>query len=132
MKKDLFLNTSRNSRIAYLFSGIVCTVIGIYINIPAITSNYFSESYILLAIGIGQIMLAYLAPHIFPNDERSEKIVGRAMYINYFVLFIMLFVLYSLISSDIWILSGVQLLIIIFSVMVVSIPATMIIYTKKY
>lgn len=132
MKKKLFLNTSRNSRIAYLFSGIVCTVIGIYINIPAIASNYFSESYILLAIGIGQIMLAYVAPHIFPNDERSEKIVGRAMFINYFVLFIMLFVLYSLISSDIWILSGVQLLIIIFSVMVVSIPATMIIYTKKY
>ncbi|MEM5594440.1 hypothetical protein AAHH67_26695 [Niallia circulans] len=41
----------------------------------------------ILALGINQLLLAYLSPHIFPKDERAKEIVGKAMTINYFVLF---------------------------------------------
>jgi len=65
-------------------------------------------------------MLAYVAPHNMMNVLK-KLLVGYVYKLFCIISHVVL--LYLLISSDIWIFSGVQLLIIIFSVVVISIPA---------
>jgi hypothetical protein len=76
-------------------------------------------------------MLAYLSPNLFPKDERSKEIMGKAMIINYFVLFGTIFILFLLTGTiGSLTLDSTQVLTVVFCIMVLTIPGTMIIYSK--
>ncbi len=120
----------KNQR-TYLFSGILAIGMGIYLNYEDIFNGEFPDAIMLLALGLNQLMLAYLSPHIFPRDERSKEIMGKAMTINYFVLFGTITVLLLLTSSlGPLTLDSTQVLIVLFCIMAITIPGTMVIYSK--
>ncbi|MGE7674985.1 hypothetical protein ACQKMV_15615 [Lysinibacillus sp. NPDC094403] len=88
-----------NNQKTYLFSSIIGIGFGLYFIYEEIANGRFPNSLMLIALGLNQLMLAYLSPHIFPKDERSKEIMGKAMTINYFVLFGTILVLFLLTAS---------------------------------
>lgn len=121
----------RENQAAYLFLAVINLPLGLYINIPKIMDGEFPQSLMLIFTGLAALMMAYLSPHLFPKDERSETIIGRSMMINYFTLFITILVLFLATSSfGFWTLTASQVLIVLFCVMITAIPLTMVIYSK--
>ncbi|MFX3638984.1 MAG: hypothetical protein ACE3L7_10075 [Candidatus Pristimantibacillus sp.] len=47
------------NRFYYLVSGLFCTGVGLYINIPELFLGRFPESMMILALGVSQLMFAY-------------------------------------------------------------------------
>lgn len=122
---------AQTNRFIYVFSGIICTAIAIYTISSDVMAGRYPHSIMLLALGLNQLMFAYLAPHLFPKDERSKTIIYKAMFINYFVLFATILVLISFNFSFIgFVLTSFQTVIVIGSVITISLPITMIIYAK--
>ncbi|MGE7688497.1 hypothetical protein ACQKMI_04720 [Lysinibacillus sp. NPDC097214] len=125
------MSETKKNQMMFLSSGILGIGMGIYLNYRDILNGDFPDFIMLLAMGLNQLMLAYLSPHIFPKDDRSKKIIGKAMTINYFVLFGTLTILILLTSSfGPLLINSTQVLSIIFCIMVLTIPGTMIIYSK--
>lgn len=123
--------SAKENQIIYIFSGLIGISIGVYLNYQDIIAGEFPNSIMLVALGINQLLLAYLSPHIFPKDERAKEIMGKAMTINYFVLFLSLLVLFLATGSlGFLTLDATQVLIILFCIMVIAIPGTMVIYSK--
>ena len=124
--------TNRN-RYLYLSLGVLLTIEGIYLNYEAILNGDFPDTIMLLALGVNQLLLAYLYPHLFPKDERSKEIFGKSMTINYFVLFASITVLILATGSGSFgfvTLDATQALIVLFCIMVIAIPGTMVFYSK--
>ncbi len=122
---------AKQNQLVYLFHGILLTGMGIYLNYEYIFNGEFPDAIMLLALGINQLMLAYLSPHLFPKDERSKAIMGKALTINYFVLFGTIIVLFLLTGSfGPLILDSTQVLQLLFCIMALTIPGTMVIYSK--
>ncbi|MFN7249917.1 MAG: hypothetical protein ACK4M9_03910 [Anaerobacillus sp.] len=122
---------AKENQLIYLLLGIFLTGMGIYLNYVKILNWEFPDSIMLLALGVNQLMLAYLSPHLFPKDKRSKAIMGKAMVINYFVLFATILVLFLLTSSfGPLILDASQVLQLLFCVMVIAIPGTMVVYSR--
>lgn len=122
---------AKENQITYLFIGILLTGMGIYLNYEDIFNGEFPDAIMLLVLGLSQLMLAYLSPHIFPKDERSKEIMGKALIINYFVLFGTILVLFLLTGSfGPLTLDSTQVLIVLFCIMALTIPGTMVIYAK--
>ncbi|MDE5416142.1 hypothetical protein [Alkalihalobacterium chitinilyticum] len=124
-------NNVKKNQITYYFLGILLTGLGIYLNFNYIINGVFPVSIIIFAIGIAQLMYAYLFPHLFPKDERAKSIIGKAMTVNYFILFGAILILYLLTSSfGPLTLNASQVLELLFSIMIIAIPGTMVIYSK--
>ena|SRR5690625_676401 len=125
------MKKSRENRIIYLSLGIFLTIMGVYLNYENIIKGEFPDAIMLLALGVNQLLLAYLSPHIFPKDERAKDIIGKAMTINYFVLFLSLLVLFIATGPfGFLILDAQQVIIVLFCIMSITIPGTMVIYSK--
>lgn len=122
-------NQAVANRYTFLFSAIFITIVSAYTMTTDLLHNRFPNSIMLFALGLNQFMMAYLSPHLYPSDERSKSIVGKAMFINYFVLFGTLLIL-SFLSSSAITLTSFQTIIIIGSVISFSVPFTMVIYSK--
>ena len=104
---------------------------GIYLNYEYIINKAYPVSILILALGMASLMFAYLSPHLFPRDERAKTIIGKAMSINYFVLFGTILVLFLLTGSfGPLMLDATQVLELLFSIMILTIPGTMVIYSK--
>ncbi len=122
---------SSKNRFLYLGLGSLLLIEGIYLNYEAVLKGEFPNYLMLLALGINQLLLAYLSPHIFPKDERAKEIIGRAMTINYFVLFGSMTILILATGSFGFVtFNATQVLIVLFCIMAISIPGTMVIYSK--
>ncbi|MBD7938679.1 MULTISPECIES: hypothetical protein [Cytobacillus] len=124
---------AKENRYMYLSLGVLLTIIGIYCSYGDLARGEFVDSVMILALGVSQLFFAYLSPHIFPRDERAKAIIGKAMTANYFILFVALLILFILTgqgSLGIWQLSASQVLIVLFSIMVIAIPATMVVYSR--
>lgn len=125
------MSEAKKNQMSFLSSGIFGVGMGIYLNYGDILNGEFPKFIMLLALGINLLMLAYLSPHIFPKDDRSKEIMGKAMTINYFVLISTLTILILLTSSlGPLVLNSTQVLSIIFCIMALTIPGIMIIYSK--
>ncbi|MGG0716582.1 hypothetical protein ABE096_03130 [Robertmurraya massiliosenegalensis] len=121
----------KSNQITHLCLGILFTIMGIYLNYEEVTKGSFPVAIMLLALGINQLLFAYLSPHIFPRDERAKEIMGKSMTVNYFILFGSLFVLFlSTGSFGFLTLDATQVLIVLFCIMAISIPSTMVVYSK--
>lgn len=126
------MKKSRENQITYLFLGIVMVPLSIYINYPYLMHNTFPEGIMTLFLGTSSLMMAYLSPHLFPKDERSKEIIGKSMSINYFVLFGAMTLLILLTGSlGPFVLTANQVLIVLFCIMVTTIPLTMIVYANR-
>ncbi|MFJ7981517.1 hypothetical protein ACIQ1D_14650 [Lysinibacillus xylanilyticus] len=126
------MKKARKNQISYLFLGIVMVPLGIYINYPYIMQNTFPEGIMILFIGTSSLMMAYLSPHLFPKVERSKEILCKSMSINYFVLFGSMTLLILLTGSlGPFVLSASHVLIVLFCIMVTTIPLTMIVYANS-
>ncbi|QPQ31244.1 hypothetical protein [Lysinibacillus sp. JNUCC 51] len=126
------MKQARKNQISYLFLGIVMVPLGIYINYPYIMQNTFPEGIMILFIGTSSLMMAYLSPHLFPKVERSKEILCKSMSINYFVLFGSMTLLILLTGSlGPFVLSASHVLIVLFCIMVTTIPLTMIVYANS-
>ncbi|MFE8698927.1 hypothetical protein ACFYKT_21880 [Cytobacillus sp. FJAT-53684] len=124
-------NKTKENQMIYFFLGIFLTGMGIYLNYQDLFNGEFPNSIMLLALGLSQLMFAYLSPHLFPNDERSKEIKGKAMMVNYFVLFGTMLILFRLTGPlGSLTLDSTQVLAVLFSIMVLTIPGTMIVYSK--
>ncbi|MFS1518727.1 hypothetical protein V1503_20015 [Bacillus sp. SCS-151] len=122
---------SKEYRIIYICSGFLLTILGIYLNYEDIVKGEFPDAIMLLALGINQLLLGYLSPHIFPKDERAKEIIGKSMTINYFVLFASILVLFLATGSFGFLtLDATEVLILLFCIMIITIPGTMVIYSK--
>lgn len=78
------------------------------------------------------LMMAYVSPQLFPKDERTKEIVKKSMTVNYFTLFgstLLLFLLTGELGS--LTLSATHVLLILSSIMITTIPMTLIIYSKR-
>ncbi|MGG0663322.1 hypothetical protein ABE042_04350 [Viridibacillus arvi] len=126
------MKKARESQITYLFLGIVLVPLSIYINYPYIMQFTFPEGILTLFLGTSSLMMAYLSPHLFPRDERSKEIIGKSMSINYFVLFSSMTLLILLTGSlGPFVLTSTQVLIVLFCIMITTIPLTMIVYVNR-
>ncbi|PJO44810.1 hypothetical protein [Lysinibacillus xylanilyticus] len=126
------MKQARKNQISYLFLGIVMVPLGIYINYPYIMQNTFPEGIMILFIGTSSLMMAYLSPHLFPKVERSKEILCKSMSINYFILFGSMTLLILLTGSlGPFVLSASHVLIVLFCIMVTTIPLTMIVYANS-
>ena len=122
----------RENQISYLFLGIVMVPLSIYINYPYVMHHTFPEGIMTLFLGTSSLMMAYLSPHLFPKDERSKEIIGKSMSKNYFVLFGTMTLLILLTGSfGPFVLTSTQVLIVLFCVMITTIPLTMIYYANR-
>jgi hypothetical protein len=121
---------AKENRFVFLISGLFVTGVSIYINFDDVINGRFPDAIMLLALGINQLLMAYLSPHLFPKDERSKMILGKSMFVNYFVIFgtiILLFIVTG--YSDInW--NAQQVLIVLISILMLTIPTTMVIYSR--
>lgn len=123
--------SANQNRIIYLFLGVFLTGFGIYLNYEQLFTGEFPDAIMLLVLGLNSLMMAYLSPHLFPRDERAKVIIGKAMSFNYFVLFGAMLILFLLTSSlGPVTLSATQVLIVLFSIMALFIPGTMVIYSR--
>jgi len=126
------MKKARENQITYLFLGILMVPLSIYINYPYIIQLIFPEGIMTLFLGTSSLMMAYLSPHLFPRDERSKDIIGKSMSINYFVLFGTMTLLILLTGSfGPFVLTATQVLIILFCIMITTIPLTMIFYANR-
>lgn len=126
------MKKARENQISYLFLGILMVPLSIYINYPYIIQLTFPEGIMTLFLGTSSLMMAYLSPHLFPRDERSKDIIGKSMSINYFVLFGTMTLLILLTGSfGPLVLTASQVLIILFCIMITTIPLTMIFYANR-
>ena len=126
------MKKARENQITYLFLGIVMVPLSIYINYPYVMQLTFPEGIMTLFLGTSSLMMAYLSPHLFPKDERSKEIMGKSMSINYFVLFGSMTLLILLTGSlGPFVLTATQVLIVLFCIMVTTIPLTMIVFANR-
>lgn len=126
------MKEAKKNEVIFFLLGLIMVIFGIYSNYRKIISGEFPDSIMIVFVGFNFIMMSYLSKHLFPRDERAEKIVGESMKINYFTLFLTLAILFILTLSFFPVsLDSVQTLIVIFCVMAVSIPFTMIVYSWK-
>ncbi|MDX8365556.1 hypothetical protein [Cytobacillus sp. IB215665] len=122
---------SKDYRIIYLCLGFLLIIMGVYLNYEDIIKGEFPDAIMLLGLGINQFLLAYLSPHIFPKDERAKEIIGKSMTINYFILFASILVLFLATGSFGFLtLHATEVLIVLFCIMIIIIPGTMVIYSK--
>lgn len=123
---------AKESRFIFLISGLFVTGVSIYINFDDVINGRFPSAITIMsfALGINQLLMAYLSPHLFPKDERSKMILGKSMFVNYFVIFGTILFLFILTGfSDInW--DAQQVLIVLTSILMLTIPTTMVIYSK--
>lgn len=121
---------AKESRFIFLISGLFVTGVSIYINFDDVISGRFPDAIMSFTLGINQLLMAYLSPHLFPKDERSKMILGKSMFVNYFVIFGTILFLFILTGfSDInW--DAQQTLIVLTSILMLTIPTTMVIYSK--
>lgn len=125
------MKKARQNQFSYLFLAIIFIPLGIYLNLPYVVKGEFPEAIMILFLGTSALMMSYLSPHIFPRDERAKEIIGRSMTINYYVLFASFFVLFLLVGSFGPItISATHVLIVLFCIMITSIPLTMVVYSK--
>lgn len=122
---------SKENRMLYFWVGMFLTIMGVYLNYEDILAGEFPDSIMLLALGINQLLLAYLSPHIFPKDERAKEIIGKSMTVNYFVIFISITLLFFATGSFGFLnFDATQVLIVLFCILVITIPGTMVFYSK--
>lgn len=122
------MNNVRRNHIIYLAFGLLAIPLSMYGNYFYIANGEFPEGIMLFSLGTSSLMMAYLAPHLFPKDERSKEIIGKSMTINYFTLFASITFLIVVIGNT---LNATQVLTILFCIMTISIPFTMVIFSKK-
>lgn len=121
----------RENQFMYLVLGIVMIPLSVYINYPYIMNREFPEGIMTLFLGTSSLMMAYLYPHLFPRDERSKNIIGKSMSANYFVLFGTILCLFLLTGSlGPLVFTATQVLVVLFCIMITTIPMTMIVYSK--
>lgn len=126
------MKKARVNQLAYLFLAIIMIPMGIYLNYSSIINGQFPESIMAFFLGTSALMMAYLSPHLFPKDERTKEIVGKSMTANYFTLFATITILLLTVNNlEPNTLNATQVLIILFCIMVTSIPLTMIAYSKR-
>ncbi|OXB98680.1 MULTISPECIES: hypothetical protein [Bacillus] len=123
---------AKESRFIFLISGLFVTGVSTYINFDDVINGRFPDVITIMsfALGINQLLMAYLSPHLFPKDERSKMILGKSMFVNYFVIFGTILLLFILTEfSDInW--DAQQVLVVLTSILMLTIPTTMVIYSK--
>lgn len=125
------LKKARENQFIYFILGLVMIPLSIYINYPYVMNHDFPEGIMTLFLGTSSLMMVYLSPHLFPKDERSKKIIGKSMSANYFVLFGTIAILFLLTGSlGTLVLTATQVLIVLFCIMITTIPLTMIVYSK--
>ena len=118
----------RGNQLIYLFFGLLAILLSMYNNYFYIANGEFPEGIMLFSLGTSSLMMAYLAPHLFPKDERSKEIIGKSMTFNYFTLLASITFLMILVGNT---LSATQVLTVLFCIMTISIPFTMVIFSKK-
>lgn len=125
------MKKARENQLTYLFLAIIMIPLSIYINFSPIANGEFPNGIMLLALGTNALLMAYLSPHLFPKDERSKEIIGKSMSANYYVLFGTILILFLLVGSFGPVtMTATQTLIILFSIMTIAIPLTMVVYSK--
>lgn len=122
------MKSVRRNQLIYLAFGIIAVPLSVYNNYFYLANGKFPEGIMLFFLGTSSLMMAYLAPHLFPKDERSKEIIGKSMTVNYFTLFASITFLFIGIGN---MLGARQVLTILFCIMTTSIPLTMIINSKK-
>lgn len=122
-------NQANRNQLIYLISGIAFLLFSIYLNWGYLNRGDFPDALLFVAVGISQLGLAYLAPHIFPKDERARTIREKAMNVNYFIMLIVIIVM--IVVSGQADLTAFQALTIVGSLYLLSAVFSMIFFAKR-
>ncbi|WP_020618055.1 DUF2178 domain-containing protein [Paenibacillus daejeonensis] len=125
------LREGRNNRRLFLITGSLVTLCAIYINYEPLMNGEFPLSMLLLAVGCNQLLMAYVAPHIFPKDERSKNISTKSTHVTFFALVGMMLVLLIVNGADASRLDGTQVLHVLTATLLLAIPGSMIFFSKR-
>ena len=125
------LQEGRSNRRLFLISGSLITLCAIYINYEPIMNSEFPLSMLLLAVGCNQLLMAYVAPHIFPRDERSKNISSKSTHVTFFALVGMMLVLLVVNGVADSGLDGAQVLHVLAATLLITIPGSMIFFSKR-
>lgn len=118
-------------QITHLGLGVLLTILGIYLNYEDIIRVEFPDSIAFLALGINQLLSAYLQPHIFPRDERGKEIIMKSMTVNFYIIVATITVLFLATGNlGLLTLDAAQVLTILLCILLVAFPGTMVIYSK--
>lgn len=118
-------------QITHLGLGVLLTILGVYLNYEDIIRVEFPDSIVFLALGINQLLSAYLQPHIFPRDERGKEIIMKSMTVNFFIIVATITILFLAIGNlGLLTLDATQVLTILLCIMLIAFPGTMVIYSK--
>ncbi|KQL58517.1 hypothetical protein AN965_03590 [Alkalicoccobacillus plakortidis] len=121
----------KENQLLFFITGLFLTGVAIYIMIDPLLHRQFTMAVALMALGMNQLLMVYLSPHLFPKDERAKTIIGKSMVVNYFVLFSSIFLLFFVAGfSEIhW--DAQQVLVFLASILLVTIPSTMVFYARR-
>ncbi|WP_033543756.1 hypothetical protein [Planococcus sp. CAU13] len=118
-------------QIIHLGLGVLLTILGVYLNYEAIIRVEFPDAIAFLALGINQLLSAYLQPHIFPRDERGKELIMKSMTVSYIVIICAITVLFLATGNlGLLALDATQVLTVLFCIIVITFPGTMVIYSK--
>ncbi|GAF20667.1 hypothetical protein [Shouchella hunanensis] len=128
MKKN---RKTMENQLLFLLTGLFVTGVAIYITINQLLNRQFPMGLALMALGVNQLLMVYLSPHLFPKDERAKTIIGKSMVVNYFVIFGSIFLLFFVagFSGIHW--GAQQVLIFLAAILLVTIPSTMVFYARR-
>lgn len=85
-----------------------------------------------VGLAINQLSLAYLSPHLYPRDERAKTIVSKSMFVNYFVIIIVIGILMFIFNTDVILkLNVYEVLNLLVTIYISSISLIMVYFSKK-
>ena len=124
--------TARNRRVYLLFCGLFISIVAIYTNYTYINLGEFPKSIMLVGAGINLLSLSYLAPHLYPKDERSEMIISKSMFYNYFIILAVIAALLIICGpSGFIVLDAFEVLNLLATIYFITIAITMLYFSKK-
>lgn len=128
-----FNNNSAFSKTTAIITGIIATIVGVYLSYIDFLDNTISIGILLFSLGIMQICNYLLIPHISLKDERAKQIKAKSMHVSYFFFLIVMFIALLITVSPFLNLhmNTEEILILLISIYIIFIHITMVFYSKK-
>ncbi|GEK35636.1 hypothetical protein [Kurthia sibirica] len=119
------------NQLNYLFLALIMIPMGSYSSYSSLASGEFPQGMTIVFLGVSALMMSYLSPHLFPRDERAEKLIGKAMTYNFYAiaLVIILLLMLDLLLENVEV-TKMQFIAVLISVMSIT-PTTVMVFCVK-
>ncbi|NYV66478.1 permease [Bacillus sp. Gen3] len=122
------------SRVAYFICGIILLSISGFLIVSSIMNNNYPPSYSILILALAVIAFCayYLFPQFKQKDERMKLIRQKGMFVSYFALVIYFVIFIILNNFHMFMLTTMQFLHIMVSLMIMTVFLSWVVLSKRY